>query len=201
MTNLTNEQLVALYQSEVKNSLVANEIVGLLMGRMEGIMVQFSKRYENIPHTDFEHRYSVVLEAFIKVLDTFDVSRGLKLTTACKTYFSQALNRLYRDQTRDMRYDPTAVHGSYEVMQELRKEQEDNQPVDMSQYQMGEFSQVEILDLLDKLKLNDRQLEMCVGFLEGKSQADIAKSMGVKTQTLSWYKSVVREKMEFALNF
>lgn len=198
---LTNEDLVVKYQNGEKNGLEQNEILGILLKRMEGIMVQYNNSYSNIPHTDFEHRSSIILEQFLVALNEFDMSMGNKLTTVCKKYFSQGLNRLYRDMTREKRYDPNIVHNSYELMQEIKKDKEDKDSELNKGVELSEFSNFEILDLLNTAGLNEKQFSMCVGFIEGKNANEIADELGVTPQAVSWYKREAKKKLQIALNF
>lgn len=199
--NMTNEQLVVRYQAAEKGGYEANELLAVLIKRMEGMMVQYVNKYRNIPNTDFEDRYSVVLEHFIIALDEFDDKLGNKLTTVCKKYFSQGLNRLHRDMTRAKRYNPNVIVGSYELAQEIRKEQEESGRDVSINTTFSEFDRVEVMQLLSSLNLSEKQMEMCMGFIDGENAKDIAERLDVTPQTISWYKKVVRDRMKAALSF
>lgn len=198
--DMTNEELAVLYQNAERGSFEQDEILRVLLKRMEGLFVQYANRYSNIPNTDFELRLSVLYEQFLITLREYDIQLGYKLTTACKKYFTQGLNRLYRDMTRDKRYNPNIVQTSYELMQEIKRDKEDKDSDFTQVVELTHFSRVESMDLLKRAGLNEKQLHMCVGFMDGKSASEVAEELGVTPQTISWYRKVVKEKLQAALS-
>jgi DNA-directed RNA polymerase sigma subunit (sigma70/sigma32) len=186
---MTNEELAMTYQNTACDWEM-NDLITIMLKRMKGIMTQVADLYKNIPNIDWNDRMGELQIALIKAIANFDVSRGYKFTTFCRSYFNQAMQKQYEIQTREKRFDPTAHHISYENMLENNEEGAKNdfdKLFDDTSYVDSELKQ-----LLDTLKLSDKEYKTCVLLSRGESKSDIARAIGVSATMVNKYIAKVR---------
>lgn len=195
MMKKTTEELVIEYRGA--NGINKEIILEELLKRTEPAFYKMSAMYSNIPNTEDEDRREVMTLAFLKALDTFDISKGYKFSTLCRNYFEQALNKLWRDNRRDKRCI-TDEEGSvvktvsYEMMVEVG--QDTDEPYDVSSGEMAEYSLVEINDVLNSLDLSEKELLTCKYIMMDTKKGDIAKMLGVSNTMIGLYLKNVKKK-------
>lgn len=194
--NLTNEELVDLYQRE-QDELKINAILDLMIDRIGGFINSFCRNYENIPHLNFEDLRSILLIELLSVLENFKINKGIKLTTVCRSYFTQRLNREYRDQTTQKRYDPQRPVYSLEGTLDFHGEDK------IGIGKIGalnftaiceEYEQVDLIDLLCRLDLTKNEILTCLMITQGESKSEIARRLKVSPTTINNYLKNVKKK-------
>lgn len=195
LKTLSTEDLVVMFQNEVHNSLNQNDILAEIMVRMDKVINLLARQYSNIPNSDNEDRVSLMYATMPKCLKDFDINKGYKFKTLTDKYFKQALATLHRDMTREKRFGEGVYCDSLEEMQETKRDKVDDDSELNFGTTLSDFDRVEVLDLLDRLDLKEKEFKMCVGFIDGKTQTEIAKEMDMSSAGISWLRGTVKKKL------
>ena len=188
----TNEELVVLYRTTRKETYLQeliNQNKGLLNILVNGYV-------ESIPNAEREDLISESYIPMLRAIDNFDESLGLTFANLLKTYVKQHLNRLYNEATRQKRYTGSTP-VSYEGLVEINKDGGEFTERYFT-VECEEIGSVEFLDLLDSLKLNDKEQIAVRVLLSGGTKGEVAKALSCTPATANYYFKSIRKKFVLA---
>lgn len=192
MKNLTNEQLVAMWQESEDD-----DVLEQIINNMQGIIWQKINNYGNIPNLDKEDIQSELVIKMVDVMRSFDATKGVKFTTYCSACLEQHLNRLFRKMTSKKRYDPTKIINSLEDTMEnhLRDRVDENGDLWLSGVCKG-YEEVVFRDTFQKCGLTDREKIVVALMADGYLLSEIAKILGITPAGVTWIKRGILKKRE-----
>ncbi len=188
----TNEELVVLYRTTRKETYLQeliNQNKGLLNILVNGYV-------ESIPNAEREDLISESYIPMLRAIDNFDESLGLTFANLLKTYVKQHLNRLYNEATRQKRYTGSTP-VSYEGLVEINKDGGEFTERYFT-VECEEIGSVEFLDILDSLKLNDKEQIAVKVLLSGGTKGEVAKALSCTPATANYYFKSIRKKFVLA---
>lgn len=179
--DMSLEQIAEAYRESLNPSLLA-----LAFEKTYKLIINISAKYYGLTDEDIA---SFSLEKLDICLQTYKSGQ-----VNFSTYFTKALMNKFREETEALNTQKRKVlffSDSYEVMAEngfdlVAATCEDD----------------EIMDTLTQYKLTEKELQYCSLILNGWSNSEISKMMGVSIMTLSNMRKKLREKlMPLALGF
>ena len=179
--DMSLEQIAEAYRESLNPSLLA-----LAFEKTYKLIINISAKYYGLTDEDIA---SFSLEKLDICLQTYKSGQ-----VNFSTYFTKALMNKFREETEALNTQKRKVlffSDSYEVMAEngfdlVAAACEDD----------------EIMDTLTQYKLTEKELQYCSLILNGWSNSEISKMMGVSIMTLSNMRKKLREKlMPLALGF
>ncbi len=179
--NMNLEQIAEAYRESLNPSLLA-----LAFEKTYKLIINISAKYYGLTDEDIA---SFSLEKLDMCLQTYKSGQ-----VNFSTYFTTTLMNKFREETEALNTQKRKAlffSDSYEVMVEngfdlVAATCEDN----------------EIMDTLTQYKLTEKELQYCSLILNGWSNSEISKMMGVSVMTLSNMRKKLREKlMPLALEF
>ena len=179
--NMNLEQIAEAYRESLNPSLLA-----LAFEKTYKLIINISAKYYGLTNEDIA---SFSLEKLDMCLQTYKSGQ-----VNFSTYFTMTLMNKFREETEALNTQKRKAlffSDSYEVMVEngfdlVAATCEDN----------------EIMDTLTQYKLTEKELQYCSLILNGWSNSEISKMMGVSVMTLSNMRKKLREKlMPLALEF
>lgn len=188
----TNEELVVLYRTTRKETYLQeliNQNRGLLNILVNGYV-------ESIPNAEREDLISESYIPMLRAIDNFDESLGLTFSNLLKTYVKQHLNRLYNEATRQKRYTGSTP-VSYESLVEINKDGGEFTERYFT-VECEEITSVEFADLLESLKLNDKEQIAVRVLLSGGTKGEVAKALKCTPATANYYFKSIRKKFVLA---
>lgn len=188
---LTNEDLVVMYQTGF--GFDKADALEELLKRMEGIMTKFVNAYSNIPNVDEVDKMSELQIAFVKIVDNFNIAKGYKLTTYCKAGFKRVLDKMYRDNTRQIRFDKDVIHTSYEVMVETKQDGEDE--CSCGDAKTDTYDKVEYIDMIENTGFNEKEKAVAYLISAGKNKATVAKMLGISATMVNCHLANIKKKL------
>lgn len=188
-------------EAMVKAYKEGNEIEKVLSSILEEldktVIKYYCYKYQNSGIEADDIKAELYLECYI-ALDDF-----IEGQAEFKTYFSNRCNNkilnLIRDNKRDKRVakddEGRAVMDiSYEVCVE-------NGDIVEAEGEVGNYTDVEVLMLINALHLKEDEKIICRGFMAGLRPTEIAEKMGVSPSTITYKVKKIRAKMQAQLNF
>lgn len=151
-----------------------------------------AKKYENIPHIEQEEREQELYIVLVDVIEDFDVTKNVKVTTMATKYFEQKMNRLYIKQMRQKRGSGATV-CSYDEMIEVGGELETEAEIDEG------FEGVELRLLFEQGSLTEKEIKTCLYKMEGYINTDIAEMLEVSNTMVANYLKNIRKKLRSTL--
>ena len=179
--NMNLEQIAEAYRESLNPSLLA-----LAFEKTYKLIINISAKYYGLTNEDIA---SFSLEKLDMCLQTYKSGQ-----VNFSTYFTTTLMNKFREETEALNTQKRKAlffSDSYEVMVEngfdlVAATCEDD----------------EIMDTLTQYKLTEKELQYCGLILNGWSNSEISKMMGVSVMTLSNMRKKLREKlMPLALEF
>lgn len=178
------------------NAGMENEVIAYMYEMNKSAFRQVSTKYIGVPTDEVE---SIIMEQIWKCFQTYnnEKANGVKLVTLICTYIRNALRTYTQKQNSNK-----------------RKVNNGNQSTPMSCFdttedrfeEMGEeddYIKLELLDLVNKEKLSDKQREYCVAAIEYKcdiQQSHLAREIGVSTAGIVGIRKALQSKLSYLLD-
>ena len=187
-----NEELVRNYKASGNESFLSE----LIKANTPLLRILVEPYLATIPNSEYEDLISESYMPMLKAIEDFDESRGLAFTTILKAYVQQNLNRLYNEATRKKRYNGSAL-ASYEALTEINKEGgcELDSTFTLECEDVRDF---EFLELINSLRLNEREQVAVNILMDGGSKGAVAKALKCTPATANYYFKSIRKKFVLA---
>ena len=187
-----NEDLVKLYK-ETRNEAYLQEIITQNTGLLNILVGSY---VTSIPNAEREDLISESYIPMLRAIEDFDSSLGLTFSNLLKVYVRQHLNRLYNEATRQKRYTGS-LPDSYERLAEINKEGGD---VTDSHFtvECEDITSFEFRELLNSLKLNEKEQVAVDILMAGGRKGDVAKALNCTPATANYYFKSIRKKFVVA---
>lgn len=178
---MTLEEISMEYKKDLSPSLLA-----LAFKKVYKLIISVSSDYIGLATEDVA---SLSLEKLDECLQQFLPESGVKFTT----FYTVYLKNRFREETQHLNTHKRKVlfvSDSYEEMTDNGYE-----PVDES----VEDSIQSVLDTLIMFNLSDKELRYCVMVIEGYTNNEISKILGVSLMTLTNFRKKLKKKLSVLL--
>ena len=183
----TNEELVALYQQKNDETALAE-----LIENNEGLVasITYTYIYDNRSRAE-----ELIQEGRIVIWEAACRYRGdgaATFATFLKACLTQRYNRIYNHDHAKKRFDGSAP-VSLETLQEIHKDGE----IKDRHFTVicGDYNVTELRLLIDQIELTDKEKVIVNIILDGGSNGDCAKTLGVKPSSISYYFRQINKKL------
>lgn len=189
---LSNEALVKNYKESGNESFLGE----LIKKNTPLLRILVEPYLATIPNSEYEDLIAESYIPMLKAIEDFDEARGLAFITLLKAYVRQHLNRLYNEATRKKRYIGSALL-SYEALTEINKEG----GCELDSYftvECEDVRDIEFQDLLNSLRLNEKEQVAVTILMDGGSKGDVAKALNCTPATANYYFKSIKKKFILA---
>lgn len=187
-----NEDLVKLYR-ETRKEKYLQELIEQNTGLLNILVGSY---ITSIPNAEREDLISESYIPMLRAIEDFDISLGLTFSNLLKVYVRQHLNRIYNEATRQKRYNGSTP-VSYESLVEINKES--GSVTDRSfVVECKDIASLEFRELLNSLKLNNKEQVAVNVLMAGGKKGDVAKALKCTPATANYYFKSIRKKFVFS---
>ena len=196
---MRNVQILVMDYRNCEDKLDKNILLSEIIEECENTLRYFTLKYKNIPMDSEDLRAEMLTEIYI-CCDKYNEGLGCEF----KTYLSSCLERkcckIYRDSTRQKRM---VKNQDGEILYSVSYDEmlENGASVGEAEGTTGDYTDVEIKMLLDKLNLPKDERLICEGFARGLQPKEMASILGLSPAMITYKTKKIRTKMQISLNF
>ncbi len=180
------EELVVLYRNTKDE-----KYIGMLMEQIKNLMIFIIKPYrQTIPTMDMEDLLSEGYMVLVKVINDYELYRGIAFSTLLGVYVKQYMNRVYQQATRQKRFTSSAPE-SFEALAEINREGVTDSVFEV---ECEDFHSVELMEFIEGLELDEKERVAVNVLMEGGTKGDIAKELSITPASVTYYIKNIKNK-------
>lgn len=190
-------KLIEVYKS-AKSTFEKNTALSDILVAVEPTIKYFTIKYRNLPIDEADLRAELLMELCTAV-DGYNSEVGVEFKTYLSRCFEFKCNKMYRDCTRKKRSilneDGEYVHDlSYEGLLES------GSGIYEAEGSVGDYSEVEVRLMLEKLNLDNEERMICEEFARGLTPSEVGRMLGISPSMITYKVKKIRAKMSVGLN-
>lgn len=191
---LSDEELVEVYKATK-----SEEAFKELLKSTENMRYAIAERYRNIPKSEMEDLLSEGTMEMLAAVNTYDKTKNASFKTFLYGAISRHYNDLFRAEMCKKRKPDGFVESFEQINSNSEFDEEGNSLGNLAFSVICEdYSMVEVGELLQRLKLSNRERVVIDLFVEGYTEPEIAKKLGIFTSNVHTYLRRIGNKVRLS---